>query len=91
VNSETQTLLDYWNFHGKNVDDPCYLLEYIAWYSFEFEKSTVISKYSFPDPCAFYARSYYAPFWCDLCSSSDHATNLCPYYACYAQPNYASP
>jgi len=26
-----------------------------------------------------------------LCKSSDHETNLCPYYACYAQPDFASP
>jgi len=26
-----------------------------------------------------------------LCNSSDHATNLCPYYACYAQPDFVSP
>ena len=47
--------------------------------SFEFEKATIISKYSFLDPCTFYSRSYYAPFWCDLCNSSYHTTNSCPY------------
>jgi len=26
-----------------------------------------------------------------LCNSSDHNTNLCPYYACYTQPYVASP
>jgi len=45
VNSKTWTLLDYWDFHCKNVDDPCYLLECIVWDSFEFEKVTIISKY----------------------------------------------
>ena len=29
-------------------------------------------------------------FWCDLCNSYDHETNLCPYYACYTQPYLAS-
>ena len=27
VNNETQTLLEYWGFHGKNIDDAWYLLE----------------------------------------------------------------
>ena len=26
-----------------------------------------------------------------MCSSSDHGINLCPYYACYIQPNFVSP
>ena len=39
--------------------------EWIAWDSFEFEKASHVYKYSFPDACAFYARSYYAPFWCE--------------------------
>jgi len=38
------------------------LLKWIAWDSFEFEKASLISEYSFLDPCAFYARSYYAIF-----------------------------
>ena len=33
----------------------------------------------------------FAPFRCDLCNSSGHETNLCPYYACYTQPYFASP
>ena len=62
VNSKIRTLLGYWDFHGKNIDDAWYLLEWIAWDSFEFEKATIISKCSFPNPCAFYFRYYYAPF-----------------------------
>jgi len=85
VNNETRTLLGYWGFHAKNIDDAWYLLEWIAWDSFEFEKAAIILKYSFPDPCAFYYRSYYARFWCYLCNSSGHETNLCPYYICYDQ------
>ena len=61
------------------------------WDSFEFEKASRISRYLFSDPCAFYARSYYGHFWCDLCNSSDHDINSCPYYVCYAQPNFAPP
>ena len=57
---------------------------------FEFEKASHVSRYSFSDPWAFYFRSYYAPFWCDLCNSSDHASNSCPHYACYDQPNFVS-
>jgi len=58
VNSKTRTLLRCWDFCGKNFDDAWYLLEWIAWDSFEFEKASRISRYSFSDPCAFYARSY---------------------------------
>jgi len=43
-----------------------------------------VYRYSFPDPCAFYARSYYAPLWCDLCNTSAHNVSSCPYFACYA-------
>ena len=46
-----------------------------------------IARYSFLDACALYAISYYAPFWCDMCSSSDHNVISCPFYACYAQPD----
>jgi len=91
VNSKIQTLLEYWGFHSKNVDDAWHLLEWIACDSFKFEKATIISKYSFPDPCGFCSRSYYAPFWCELCNSSDHDINSCPYYAYCAQPGFASP
>jgi len=67
------------------------LLEWIAWDSFEFEKGSRVSKYSFYDPCLFYSRSYYAPFWCDFYNSSDHETNSGPYYACYDQSSFVSP
>jgi len=81
VNNETQILLQYWNFHGQNVDKTWILLERIAWDSFEFEKASRLYGYSFPNPCAFYARSYYDPFWCDMCNFSNHNANSCPYYA----------
>ena len=58
--------------------------------SFEFEKASHLSGCYFPVPSAFYARSYYAPLWCDLCSSYHNITS-CPYYACYAQPDFAPP
>jgi len=61
------------------------LLELIVWDSLEFEKASLVSRYSFSDPCAFYARSHYASFWCNLSNSSDHETNSYPYYACCAQ------
>jgi len=35
---------------------------------FEFEKASYVFGCSFLDPCAFYSRSYYAFFWCDLCN-----------------------
>ena len=91
MNRKTHTLLEYWDFKRKNVDEAWHLLEWITWDSFEFEKASRVSRYSFPDPCAFHARSYYAPFWCDSCNSLDHETNLCPYYSCYAQADFVSP
>ena len=91
VNCKTHILLELWSFHGKNVDEAWYLLEWIGWDLFEFEKASCISGYSFFDPCTFYSRSYYTPFWSDLYNSSDHGTNLCPYYACYAQHDFVLP
>ena len=88
VDSKTHILLEYWDFYEKNIEAVWYLLEWITWDSFDFEKASCISRYSFPDPCAFYCRSYYAPFWCDLCSSFDHDINSCPYYAYYDQFNF---
>ena len=49
-----------------------------------FEKASCVFGYSCSNVCAFYARCYCAPFWCNLCNSHDHAINSCPYYACYA-------
>ena len=57
---------------------------WIAWDSFEFEKACCVNRYSLLDPCAFSARSYYAPLWCDLCNTSSYNVSSCPYYACYA-------
>jgi len=67
------------------------LLLWFAWDSFEFEKACCIYRYSFPDPYAFYARSYYAPLWCDLCNSSVHNVSSCPFYACYAHLDLSLP
>ena len=53
MNNETRILLQYWNFHGQNVDEAWILLEWIAWDSFEFEKASFVSIHSFPDPYAF--------------------------------------
>jgi len=55
VNNETRILLQYLDFHDKNIDD---LLELVAWYLFEFDKASRIYRYFFPDPWAFYAKSY---------------------------------
>ena len=70
MNNKTLILLQYLDFHGKNVDEAWSLLEWIAWDSFEFDKASRICGYSCHDPCAFYAKSYYAPLWCDMCNSS---------------------
>jgi len=91
VNNKTRILLQYWDFHYKNIGEAWSLLEWIAWDSFEFENASRIYGYSFHDPCVFYARSYYAPLWCVMCSSSDHNITSCPYYACFYQPDFASP
>jgi len=40
VDSEARALLVYCGFHGKNVNDACYLSEWIAWDSFKFEKAS---------------------------------------------------
>jgi len=90
VNSKIRILLEHWDFHDRNVDDTWYLLEWIAWDLYEFPKATIISKYLISDPCTFYTRSYYAPFWCGLCNSFGYDINSCPYYACYAQPDFVS-
>ena len=81
VNSETRILLQYWDFQCKCVDVAWCLLGWIAWESFEFEKASRVFGYSFPDPCAFYVRSYYVRLRCDMCNSSNHNANSCPYYA----------
>ena len=48
------------------------------------DRACCVYRYSFPDPRAFYARSYYGALWCDLCNTSAHNASSCPYYACYA-------
>ena len=90
INGKTRALLQYLGFLAKSVDEAWYLLEWIAWDSFEFEQAACSSGYSLSDPCVFYARSYYSLFWCYLCNSSNHETNLCSYYAGYDQSDFAS-
>jgi len=91
VKGETCILLEYWGFNGKKVDEASYLLQWNAWDTFEFEKASRVPRYSFPGPRIVYSISFYAPFWCNLHTSSNRATNLFPYYACDAQPDFASP
>jgi len=38
VNNQTRILLQYLDFHGKNVDEARNLFEWVAWDSFEFER-----------------------------------------------------
>ena len=50
---------------------------------------------SFPNPCAFLAKSYYleqsvVPLSYERCNSSNHDVNSYPCYACYVHPNFAS-
>jgi len=91
VNSEIHALLESWDYLVKSIDKAWYLLDRIASGSFEFEKANRIFGYSVPNPCAFYARSYYTAFWCDFYNSSNYDINSYPYYVGYAQPNFASP
>jgi len=91
MSSKTHILLEYWGFLAKSIDEAWCLLEWFAWDSFEFEKAICVSRYSFPDPYAFYSRSCYALFWCELYNSSDHDTNSYLYYPCYVQLDFASP
>ena len=67
------------------------LLLWVAWDSFEFEKASCVSGYSFHDPCAFYTKSYYAPLWYDLCNTTAHNVSSCPFYACYAHLDLSLP
>jgi len=91
MNSKTQILLQCWDFPGKSIDEALSLLKWIAWDSFEFEKAGCVYGYSFHDPCTFYAKSYYAPSWHDLCNSSAHNVSSCPYYACYTHSDSSLP
>jgi len=50
VNSDTRILLKHWAILGKNVNESWYLLKWIAWDSFEFENTSLISRYLFPNP-----------------------------------------
>ena len=84
-------MLQFWDFHGLTVDDAWSLLLWVTWDSFEFDKACYVYHYSFPDPCAFYTRSYYAPLWCDLCSTSSHNVSTCPYYLLYAHSDLPLP
>ena len=86
MNNEIRILLQFWDFHSKSVDEAWCLLEWVAWDLFEFEMASCVCGYLFHDPCAFYAKSYYAPFWCDICNSSVHNVSSCPYYA-YCAPS----
>jgi len=91
VNSESRILLEFWDFYRKNVNKAWNLLEWVAWDSVEFDKASRIYRYSFSDPCAFYARSYYAPLWCDLCNISAHNVSSGPYYVCYTHSDSSLP
>jgi len=91
VNNETRILLQYLDFHGNNIDEAWSLPEWVAWDSFEFDKASRIYGYSFPNPHAFYAKSYYAPLWCDMCNSFAHNVSSYPYYACYTSSDSSLP
>jgi len=83
--------LQFWDLHRLNIDDVWSLLVWVAWDSFEFEKDCCVYRYSFPNPCALYARSFYAPLLCDLCNTSAYNISSCPYYACYAHSDPSLP
>jgi len=91
MNSETQILLQYWDFRSKKVDEAWCLLKRVTRDSFEFEKASRFYGNSFHDPCVFHAKSYYTPPWCDMCNSSVHNVSSCPYYAYYAHSDLSLP
>ena len=109
VNGKTWIPLEYKDFCGQSADEARCLFQWIGWDSFEFEKASNVSRYSFSDvclfyhlsvwshlrgvwdPCLFYARSYYAPFFCDLCNSFGYKISSCLFYTCYAQPGSSLP
>ena len=39
VNCETRTLLEYWDFCAKDVNEACDFLDWLAWDTYEFETS----------------------------------------------------
>ena len=91
MNSKTRILLEYQGFLGDNVEEAWYLLQWIAWDSFEFEKGSRVFIYSFPYPSTFYSRSYYAPF-AVICIVLLNMKLICVlYYACYTQPSFVLP
>jgi len=91
VNRETQIVLEHWGFRCKNVDGCGICLSGLCGIRFEFKKASRVSGYSIPNPFTFYSRSYYAPFWYDWCSSSDHNITSCPFYACYLELDLSLP
>jgi len=95
MSGETRTLLQYFGFLSKTIDEAVDLLEWVPRYTYEFGKVTCASRMSFSYPCAFHAKSFYeekfvassSPFtpkyippMCDLCYAFDHNSDSCPQY-----------
>ena len=59
MNGETRTLLQYFRFLSKTIDEALHWLEWVARDTYEFEKDTCGSVMSFYYLCALHARSFY--------------------------------
>jgi len=74
MNYETCTLLEYWDFCAKRVEETWYFLDWLAYDTYEYEISCTNS-YILPSCIPDYAHPM-----CEICHCSDHGSNSCPYY-----------
>ena len=68
VNVMTQTILKYFGFLSKTVDEALDLLKWVTRDTYEFKKIIHASWMSFFDPCAFHTRSVYEENFVSFCS-----------------------
>jgi len=73
VNCKIGTILEYWDFCAKNVDEAWDFLDWLAQDTYEYEISYTNS--CIPPPCI----PNYAPPVCEIYRCSNHASNSCPY------------
>ena len=55
---ETRTLLEYWSFHSKGMNEAWDILGWLVGDTYKFEEVGFAFGISFLNPCAFHARSY---------------------------------
>ena len=80
MNYETHTLLEYWSFHSKSVDEAWAMLEWLVGDTYKFEEVSCSLGMSLLDPSSFCARSYYAEHFVEPCAplpqSLEYASSL---------------